>query len=770
MEDERSYRGEYPEPDFGTDELESEPEAEYEASGEDAWEQQELFRAHVDAFAREEADTLQAVADAQESARDQKDITWMQYLREKRAYISAFVLASLISGGAAKMKQSELEYAASQHEMTQMLDESSKEEASTFLEESEVRSLAETNVHNALNRLDEWKEAPYAKDILMEFAIDDPQSMSGHLLKLEGNPYLSELVEEMVLADPAYTSMQAEREPDPDYMFEEYRFAKNQFADAIENSPNPKVELVRETAEHELGRGERRRILEISSFVIANELSLEEALEVVSDDHKFWDAQVEVMLTGSPQEREDAKEYLSSEAEQRIKYMDFHKGEAGRFESVAGASVNELYTTILFGAEMGRPSSTQPLFDMMHRDMKAQGLTPSAFLEQVGGYEYHKFVKLASENRRFDDFLKLAQTQEEKEQLVDGLLGSLDQGETAEKLASAAQVIVTERNAEVRGMLRAQLESEWNQAVEEGSREAQVAYGLLSDLYGKEATWLGERANEFSIELENELEVSDLLNERGESVQAFYFYNDTDGHWSFHHFLNEFRSQGGWEIKDQGTFVEVSKEQDGRTVIMYANKPMAGLEGEFRDMVDSYDGMLEALKYMEASRSIADLPKDAWESGPPNGVEDMATFMAENDRSPSMQVHRGHVYYNGYTMEQLDPNTKLYFDGSCGGGADMDTALRSLPDAQVLYNTQEGKSGINDAIVASINKRILAGKDIVWEDVRREAYKAMGSEYEEDEVQDAQFAFHQYVFPNELDAKAVMVEAAYKRLIDSTDV
>jgi hypothetical protein len=108
-------------------------------------------------------------------------------------------------------------------------------------------------------------------------------------------------------------------------------------------------------------------------------------------------------------------------------------------------------------------------------------------------------------------------------------------------------------------------------------------------------------------------------------------------------------------------------------------------------------------------------------AGARDGQVEMHEYLIQNDLAPRIQVHRGHSYYSKYTAVMLSASTRLYVDGSCGGGNRIEAALEHAPNAQFVYNLDEGMASINDIVLRIVNERLEAGEDIVWSSVRAEA-------------------------------------------------
>lgn len=723
--------------------------------------EREFFRDQAELFAEEERDRLE-----NEAAAAWRGGGIIQRLAGYKRYTSAFALASVLVGYAANKSPEQLQEVGE-------ISENQIEQAAPDVEvladaelEASIRKLMQERPFDAAQRIDAFKDKPFAEEVLVDLVKINPDVFEPHIPKIEGQPYFQIVVETMVESDPEYFGIHLpSQNPEPgDYLAEVHPLVVS----AIDGSRNPEVRSLEELRKSELEPGTKRLIAQVHQYVHDNHLTLDQAAELVGDQHKFMEALVYTAINGSSQEAERAEYTLSNDAQSRVMDMNLLKGKANRFESVRGATSTELYATIVYGADYARPSTAKPLFDLFHKQMKAEEKDAVSFIEGLDGLEYHQFVNLATLHGKFDEFLTLAESPEEKQELVHRFVADLETVDTDERLSAISQVLVYSKDRFVLGQMRTELEREYREAVESDDEQAQAAYGVLSTLIEGSESWLGERAADYSVELKDRLEVKELFNERGENVQAYYFYNDEDGYWSFMNFVNTYKRSSGWEIEDHGTFVEISKTQESRSIVIYANKPMASVGGEHELMELTTADKAEAVMTENGwTASIADIPDEEWQEGRPNGFSDMYEHMDANERAPHIQVHRGHSYWSGYTQQEVNPETKFFFDGSCGGASEIEKILRSAPDAQVVYNSDEGKAGINDSILANINERILTGEDLDWEEIKQVSERDIGVFYDEDSAPDAAHAYARYIFPHENKAKAAAVEARYQAILET---
>ncbi|MCH8049570.1 hypothetical protein IH979_02565, partial [Patescibacteria group bacterium] len=714
-------------------------------------EEQEFFGEQVKDFAAEEEKTL----DAKAIALVRSGGVFQKLLPYKR-HVNAFVLASVVAGVGAN-KSSETLQEIGERAEAQLIEEF-PEEAVEIPEapgEEAIKILAQKNPFAVMRRLSEFKDEPYAEEVVLSVAERVTDLAFEQLPQMQNQPYFQNTVDLLVTSDPEYAQHLAVREFKPDDYEYEYQKA---LMEGMGASTNPEVQALLSLTESDLSRSTKRLVSGVFQYIYDKQIPLEQATEFVEDEHKYVEALMYTVQKGSETERERAENSLSSMAEGRVMEMNLLKGKRGRFDAVKDASATALYATIVYGGDYARPSTAKPLFDRLHKQMQSESVSAEQFIDQLEGVEFPHFVNLASFNNRFDDFLRLAESHEAQQELIHRFVAGVEEADTEERMSAISQVIVFSRDKAVLDQIKQELENEYQRVVSEGDEKGQAAYGVLSGLYGEEATWLGERVAEYQVELPDKLEVKDMFNERGENVQVYYFYNDEDGVDSFRHFLSQYERSKEWEVTDHGTFVEVAAQKDERRVIIYANKPGASIGGE-----DKYMDITKAQEQERQEKpgwryNIADVPIDQWpDEGRPDGFANVEAYMEGQDQKSHIQVHRGHAYWTYYSQQQVAPETKLYFDGSCGGADEVEKVLRVAPEAQVLYNSDEGKAGINDSLLQNINERLLAGQDLDWADIRLQTERDILRWYDEDAAPEAVIAYQRYVFPDQGKAKAAAV-------------
>jgi hypothetical protein len=178
------------------------------------------------------------------------------------------------------------------------------------------------------------------------------------------------------------------------------------------------------------------------------------------------------------------------------------------------------------------------------------------------------------------------------------------------------------------------------------------------------------------LDAANVLSFHALQNKQEKIIIRQYFYGDKDGTQIFNAFINGF-NKAGWKTNRQKYWTEVSSA-NGK-VIIYANAPL--------DEKNELD--------LKAQDSLT-------------------SYLAAQQITPSIFVHRGHSYYANHTISGIDSSAKLVLLGSCGGYQKLAAVLNRAPQTQVISSKQIGKGVINAALLSQIAQTLEKGQDLVW--------------------------------------------------------
>ena len=184
-------------------------------------------------------------------------------------------------------------------------------------------------------------------------------------------------------------------------------------------------------------------------------------------------------------------------------------------------------------------------------------------------------------------------------------------------------------------------------------------------------------SKEFGIPPVYNVPFSSLANEKGEVIIQVFFYGNKDGMMIFPGFKRLFDPKL-WKITQNDKWVTITSTK-GKPVSVYANLPLPEENDEDKNAQDALD-----------------------------------SFLAKNNLHPTVVIHRGHSFSAPYTIEQIQPSTKIIFMGSCGGYHLIHDILENAPDAHIVASKQIGKTAVNQPFINLLMEKLRAGDNIDW--------------------------------------------------------
>ena len=373
------------------------------------------------------------------------------------------------------------------------------------------------------------------------------------------------------------------------------------------------------------------------------------------------------------------------------------KADQIRFKSVQGAQASEIYTLLAYTSDSEAPytSTINGLVDRMLQNMDQEGINGQELLTQVGQAEVQLFMKTLARKDRLGDFLGTMENAQQLEVLATFLGGLDQQPDMISQGGIIADVIKATEDPTQRELMAQVLQTEYQRVAQENDQRGIAAYGILSRLVTENPDWLdSETAADYEIVQPTEIAVNELMNDEGQIIQRYYFYDDKDGYASYYNFLSQYKGKSGWKIKVHDGYTTVSSTQTEKPIVMYANHPDHDV-----DMV------------------IPDEPQE----------EDVvAQAMAADGVTPSVVVHRGHSYHNIKTIQHMPDSAKVVVLGSCGGYDSVPNVLAAAPDAQIISTQGTGTAVVNDSLLALLNQQIAETDMITWDTYWEQAEKQLG--------------------------------------------
>jgi len=344
-----------------------------------------------------------------------------------------------------------------------------------------------------------------------------------------------------------------------------------------------------------------------------------------------------------------------------------HQTEAAniRFKKLENLSPQELYYIAVLGAdELYTSSFVSGVYPLIIQ--KLGSTSTHVLLETVQQDYFRKFIGIAANYNTLQDFLAHMPTNA-RTYYMRSFANGLDEAPTLEDAVDVAGAFSSITDTSIRNLLRAEIRK----------NNTSKLYRILDTLCTatvEENT--SKAAFHLALEAVSILSYQSLQNSLHKIIIRQYFYGDKDGIQIFNAFINGF-NKAGWKIKKQKYWTEVSSV-NGK-VIIYANTPL--------DEKNELD--------LKAQDSLT-------------------SYLAAQQITPSIFVHRGHSYYANHTIAGIDSSAKLVLLGSCGGYQKLAAVLKRAPHTQVISSKQIGKGVINAALLSQIALTLEKGQVVVW--------------------------------------------------------
>jgi hypothetical protein len=373
-----------------------------------------------------------------------------------------------------------------------------------------------------------------------------------------------------------------------------------------------------------------------------------------------------------------------------------------------------VYLALAYGGSECSPVFQEAFDRFLATKLRRKSLTP--FLDASNNWMLREFTAAALDAGRFDKLL-LAAGPDSVSKLASGIVEVNDAVEVAEIVGASS-------DPELRKLLADRVAAELAHAQSEGRRPVQILYGLLAARLA-----LPQAAPAYSALLESAaaLDTAALFDSRNRCVERYFFWDDDDGVESFANFRKGYEHDPSWKIEERGGYIELTGRGPlGRTIALFANIPI--------------DIRLPANREREgeALRRQASITAE----------------LARRSLTPAILVHRGHAFHVEKTLAFVTPAAQLVVLGSCRGVPEIHHVIEASHRAQVIATRGVGTMEINDAILKSLNTRLLrAGGQIRWAEFWREQESRSGKSA----------LFRAYVTPDR-DEAAAFLRAYYQAL------
>lgn len=335
----------------------------------------------------------------------------------------------------------------------------------------------------------------------------------------------------------------------------------------------------------------------------------------------------------------------------------------------------EIYYLLVTTEEVIYTSTYTKLYDrMMTRFSNRRG---DSLLMAVHFDKFKKFIKMAANYNRLDDFLK-SMPEIRSNQLMYAFVNGLQKTGTLEDAVDVADSYGSITDVKLQNFLMDQVKENYETSLKKQDRRGEVIYNILQTLFRSSLDSTLNLSTALGIPPVYKVDYNSIADSTGKVVQQVFFYGDEDGIISFRSFMGLFNGKPEWNVAMGPEWVTITATK-GKPYVIYANRP---------------------LDYKQ------DLDQQA--------QEHLIDYLKKNKINPTFVVHRGHSYHLKYTIQQMMPSSRIVMLGSCGGYQNLAKILNVNEDAHIISTKQVGSFSVNEPILRAINDKIRNGNSIEW--------------------------------------------------------
>jgi hypothetical protein len=517
-------------------------------------------------------------------------------------------------------------------------------------------------------------DRPWAHSLLQRAMQEAPQHAVSMLRAYVAEPWGPQLFTEAALAVPRWTvTVAAAQRPESQTVLA-----------FLQHSPDPHLRLLAQIAQSDYSGDVAARVGGFVYDIVANQLPLDEAARLSTNDQTYFRALVDRKLANQAPQPRVVDDALQDQATIVFQYLNelFDKPDVLRFRMVEPLTARELYTLMAYGETNAISTSYHGVFTRFLARMRQEGLTGAQVLAQVHEVRLRPFVKAAAKFRRLEAFLATIAAAPERWAVVTRCFQGLERApDMAVQAAYAAEIVDTTADGPGLPLLRDTLLSEYRRVERTQDPHGLAVYGLLVAQLVQRTGGLPDAPEFITIAQRYRPYLPDWrtiplarLFQDGLNLQRYFFYNDEDGHGSFQSFLAQYRAAPAWHVEDYGPFVRLSAAVADKRIIIYANTPTD--DGE--------------------------------------RATDLERLMQQHGMPPQVIVHRGHSPYVAETIARMPRTTALVYLGNCGGYTLLDSVFHQAPEAQVITTIGVGTITVNDPFLKELNEYLLRGTEGSW--------------------------------------------------------
>nr|WP_294908511.1 hypothetical protein [uncultured Lacibacter sp.] len=335
----------------------------------------------------------------------------------------------------------------------------------------------------------------------------------------------------------------------------------------------------------------------------------------------------------------------------------------------------EIYYLIVTTEEVIYTSTYTKLYDRMMT--RFPGRRSDSLMMSVHFDKFKKFIKIAANYNRLDDFLK-AMPEIRSTQLMHAFVNGLQKTNSLEDAVDVADSYGSITNIDLQNFLKQQVKKNYETSLQEKDRKGEVIYNILQTLFKSASDPSMDLSAILGIPPVYKVDYNSIADSSGAVVQHVFFYGDEDGIISFRNFMGMFNGKPEWKVVTNKEWVTITSTK-GKPYTIYANLPL-----DYKQDLDA-----------KAQASLIE-------------------YLQKNHINPSFVVHRGHSYHLKYTLQQMLPSSRIVMLGSCGGYQNLAKILNVNEDAHIISTKQVGSYSVNEPILRALNENIRNGKNIEW--------------------------------------------------------
>lgn len=335
----------------------------------------------------------------------------------------------------------------------------------------------------------------------------------------------------------------------------------------------------------------------------------------------------------------------------------------------------EIYYLIVTTEEVIYTSTYTKLYDRMMT--RFSGRRSDSLLMTVHFDKFKKFIKMAANYNRLDDFLK-AMPELRSNQLMYAFVNGLQKTNSLEDAVDVADSYGSITDINLQNFLKEQVKLNYETSLKNKDRKGEVIYNILLTLFKSASDTSMNLSALLGIPPVYKVDYSSIADDSGRVVQHVFFYGDEDGVTSYKNFMGLFNGKPEWKIVTGREWVTITSTI-GKPYTIYANLPL------------DYKQDLDAL-----------------------AQQHLIEYLTKNNIKPTIVVHRGHSYHLKYTIQQMLPSSRIVMLGSCGGYQNLARILNVNEDAHIISTKQVGSYSVNEPILRALNENIRSGKNIEW--------------------------------------------------------